>query len=159
MSTSSDPHNNTSGRQGTSSPQGTPVDPQQNPMTVFAEAFTKFMQSGPLQSSASPRTPRAKGTMLAEFLKLKPPTFNGNTDPIAAESWLKDIETLFELLPEVTDEASRVRLAAHMLLDDAKFWWQSVKERQTKDYEFEWADFRTQFLEKYFPDTLRGGFE
>ncbi|GFZ15742.1 hypothetical protein Acr_25g0001510 [Actinidia rufa] len=42
-------------------------------------------------------------TTIKQFQQLRPPTFYGTPDPMAAESWLLGIERVFEVLP-CTDE-------------------------------------------------------
>ncbi|XP_073137218.1 uncharacterized protein [Henckelia pumila] len=60
-------------------------------------------------------------TMLKRFQSFKPPTLNGNENSVECESWLEDIEELFESLDFADDR--RVKLVIHQLQEVAKGWW------------------------------------
>ena len=57
---------------------------------------------------------------LEKFKKLDPSAFKGTKDPIEADNWLKEIESLFKAM-EVSDE-QRVILAIFVLKGDALEW-------------------------------------
>jgi len=43
-----------------------------------------------------------------------------------------------------------------MLNEDAEYWWAGMQQQMgTRKEPVTWANFRTRFLEKYFPDTAR----
>ena len=65
--------------------------------------------------SAMPRT------TIKQFPQLKPPTFHGTLDPMAAESWLMGIKRVFEVLP-CTEEQKMV-FAAFTFEGAALIWW------------------------------------
>ncbi|GFS42569.1 hypothetical protein Acr_00g0080620 [Actinidia rufa] len=64
-------------------------------------------------------------TTIKQFQQLRPPTFYGMPDPMAAESWLLGIERVFEVLP-CTDE-QKVVFATFMFEGAALIWWQLKK--------------------------------
>ncbi|GFY87252.1 hypothetical protein Acr_05g0008910 [Actinidia rufa] len=64
-------------------------------------------------------------TTIKQFQQLRPPTFYGTPDPMAAESWLLGIERVFEVLP-CTDE-QKVVFATFMFEGAALIWWQLKK--------------------------------
>jgi len=46
--------------------------------------------------------------------------------------------------------------AAYLQNGDAKYWWAGMQQQMENSAEsVSWANFRTRFLEKYFPDTAR----
>ena len=56
----------------------------------------------------------------------------------------------------VTSDDQKVRLATHMLAEEAEFWWTNVKGRlETGGEVVTWGRFKTEFLRKYFPEDLR----
>ncbi|XP_073294481.1 uncharacterized protein [Primulina huaijiensis] len=64
-------------------------------------------------------------TLLKRFQSFHPPTLRGTETSVDCESWLDDIEMMFESL-EYTDER-RVKLIGHQLHDVAKNWWITTK--------------------------------
>ncbi|KZV14667.1 hypothetical protein F511_41145 [Dorcoceras hygrometricum] len=60
-----------------------------------------------------------------KFRRQKPKYFSGTTDPMAAESWIKSMEVIFEYLQ--MPHLDRPRCAIYMLRDDAMIWWEGAK--------------------------------
>ena len=56
-----------------------------------------------------------------EFLKLKPPMYQGGMDPIKANEWIAEIEKNFKLL-RCTD-AQNVGIGSYLLVGEANRWW------------------------------------
>ncbi|XP_073038069.1 uncharacterized protein [Primulina eburnea] len=76
-------------------------------------------------------------TLLKRFQPFRPPTLKGIESSVKCESWIDDIEMLFESL-DYTDER-RVKLIGHQLQDVAKNWWLTTKralEHRDKGAEF-----------------------
>ena len=65
--------------------------------------------------------------MICQFNKLKPPKFEGGTDPMAYEEWLRRMENLFEIME--CPEGFKVHLAIYQFEKEAEFWWGPVKPR------------------------------
>ena len=57
--------------------------------------------------------------MICQFNKLKPPKFEGGTDPMVYEEWLRRMENLFEIME--CPERFKVHLAAYQLEKEAEF--------------------------------------
>ncbi|XP_028056518.1 uncharacterized protein LOC114260569 [Camellia sinensis] len=77
---------------------------------------------------------------------MKPPTFLGGIKPLKAETWLLEIEKLFEVFP--SSEVQKVLLATYTLKDEARRWWllfRNGNENMT------WAQFNIISYDKYFP--------
>src|SRR3954471_4909372 len=91
--------------------------------------------------------------LMKEFMRYKPPEFDGRMDPKAAEDWLRKTEKILNTM-RITMDDDRIRLASHQLDSEADQWWQDKKE--TVDLTgMTWQGFRTLFLDKYFPLTER----
>ncbi|GFY95688.1 hypothetical protein Acr_10g0010730 [Actinidia rufa] len=89
-------------------------------------------------------------TTIKQFQQLRPPTFYGTPDPMAAESWLLGIERVFEVLP-CTDE-QKVVFATFMFEGAALIWWQLKKPLEPL---WLWPRFLEVFNEEYFPEMAR----
>ena len=87
---------------------------------------------------------------LRDFLRLSPPAFHGEPDPIVAEEWLQQITRDLDT-SEITDGRLRVSFAVRQLKGDAYHWWGRVQTRVGEDFE----EFSELFLENYFPESAR----
>ncbi|KAH6808490.1 hypothetical protein C2S51_029598 [Perilla frutescens var. frutescens] len=86
-----------------------------------------------------------------EFRRHNPPTFNGEGDPLTAERWVRALEKIFGFLH--CSDKERVACALYQLVDDADFWWESVRRTiSDADWEvFTWENFKTILYQKYIP--------
>ena len=85
-----------------------------------------------------------------EFLKLKPPTFQGGMDPIKANEWIAEIEKNFRLL-RCTD-AQKVEIGSYLLVGEANRWW-NLKSLAEPD--MDWERFLEIFREKFMPRAMQ----
>src|SRR3954468_1857122 len=89
--------------------------------------------------------------LVKEFMRYKPPEFDGRMDPLAAEDWLRKTEKILNTM-RITNDDDRVRLASHQLDSETDQWWQDKKETVNLEG-ITWQGFKTLFLDKYFtPD-------
>jgi len=58
--------------------------------------------------------------MIYQLNKLKPPKFEGGTDPMVYGEWLQRMENLFEIME--CPERFKVHLATHQFEKEAQFW-------------------------------------
>jgi hypothetical protein len=106
------------------------------------------------QTAVGHRDPgEAEEWRLDRFLRNSPPTFKGRYDPDGAQTWVQAMERIFRAM--VTSEDQKVRLATHMLAEEAEYWWINAKGRLEAGGVVTWARFKTEFLRKYFPEDLR----
>jgi len=93
--------------------------------------------------------------MLETFMRNHPPTFKGRYDPDGAQRWLKEIERIFRVMQ--CNEVQRVRFGTHMLAEEADDWWVSILPTlEQGGGVVNWVVFRREFLERYFPEDVRG---
>ena len=59
--------------------------------------------------------------MICQFNKIKPPKFEGGTDPMVYEEWLRRMENLFEITE--CPERFKVHLGAYQSEKEAEFGW------------------------------------
>ncbi|MQL87129.1 hypothetical protein Taro_019664, partial [Colocasia esculenta] len=98
-------------------------------------------------------------SMMERFRRMTPPFFKGESDPILAESWLRETENIFRAIRCAEEE--RVTLATYMLQKHADVWWSSVLRTQFGDgaMEVAWAEFVRLFRAKYIPDHVQDRME
>ncbi|XP_020209621.1 uncharacterized protein LOC109794585, partial [Cajanus cajan] len=91
---------------------------------------------------------------LAEFRKCYPPQFAGDADPEVADRWINELEKIFTVLgcpPE-----RRLAYAVYMLVGEAEHWWRGTYQMlAARGVTVDWECFRTVFMEKYFPESVR----
>ncbi|MQL81860.1 hypothetical protein Taro_014324 [Colocasia esculenta] len=106
-------------------PQG-PVLPPQPPVDyeVFMQGLVQAHTQAALQAQleaqqaqAQVPVPQAQDhggpSIMERFKRMSPPSFKGESDPLLAESWLREIEKIFRAIRCADDD--RVTLATYML--------------------------------------------
>jgi hypothetical protein len=86
---------------------------------------------------------------MGEFLRLKPPTFAGSSNPLDVDDWLRTIKRKLEAIG--CPENHRVQLAAHQLSGMALAWWDTFSEAVR---DATWAEFETAFREHHVPQRI-----
>jgi hypothetical protein len=115
-----------------------------NAMTAVAQALNNALQGQQNQQGG------ADELRLDRFMRNNPPTFKGRYNPDGAQNWLQGIERIFRAMA-ITNE-QKVRLATHMLAEEAEFWWENTRQRlEGAGTVVTWEIFREEFLGKYFP--------
>jgi hypothetical protein len=83
---------------------------------------------------------------MGDFLRLKPPTFIGSSNPLDADDWLRTIKMKLEAIGCL--ENQRVHLAAHQLSGMALSWWDTFSAAIR---DATWAEFEAAFREHHVP--------
>ena len=91
-------------------------------MQQMAATFAEACRGRPTEPTCS--------VAMREFMRMTPPLFYGNPDPLIAESWLDATIKALDAI-QVSDDATRVVLATYQMRDAADLWWKSV--RNTKN--------------------------
>ncbi|KAG6531841.1 hypothetical protein ZIOFF_005668 [Zingiber officinale] len=113
---------------------------------IHGEQIQQILQAREQGSTPRRSTPSTQ-PVYKQFRELGPTEFKGTTDPIAAEGWIRSLETIFDFM-QLTD-ADKVRCAIFMLRDDARVWWEGA--RLIVDLTIlTWANFKEVFYGKYF---------
>ncbi|XP_028103157.1 uncharacterized protein LOC114302340 [Camellia sinensis] len=84
-----------------------------------------------------------------KFLKMKLPTFLGGIEPLKAETWLLEMEKLFEVFS--CSEIQKVLLTTYNLKDEGWRWWLLI---QNSNGNMTWTQFNVIFYDKYFPQCF-----
>jgi hypothetical protein len=122
--------------------------------TAVAAALEAVAQAIGQQQNAGAGV-NADVRMLEAFLRNHPPTFKGRYDPDGAQTWLKEVERVFRVM-QCTD-GQKVRFGTHMLAEEADDWWVSLQPTlEQDDAVITWAVFKREFLNRYFPEDVRG---
>jgi hypothetical protein len=86
---------------------------------------------------------------MGDFLRLKPPTFAGSSNPLDADDWLHTIKRKLEAIGCL--ENQRVHLAAHQLSGMALAWWDTFNATVR---DATWTEFETAFREHHVPQGI-----
>ncbi|XP_030460829.1 uncharacterized protein LOC115681128 [Syzygium oleosum] len=106
------------------------------------------------QGQAQVAMNRQMHQLVEQFLKLKPPKFDGKGDPEAAPCWVEELEKAFEVLGCI--EAEKVTLAVYQLQENASDWWKATRGRVFPEGTAQtWAVFIENFYGKYFSKSAR----
>jgi hypothetical protein len=80
---------------------------------------------------------------LTAFLRTKPPTFAGSSNPLEADDWLRVIERKLE--PFECQDRDKVLLAAHQLTGTALAWWENYCAAAEDATTITWNEFVKEF--------------
>ncbi|XP_077215600.1 uncharacterized protein LOC143850221 [Tasmannia lanceolata] len=90
---------------------------------------------------------------ITEFMRLAPRIFMGTTNVQDAELWLSGVEKAFRAMNCVRD-VEKIRYAKYMLEGNALHWWEGIVQlNEDIEEPYTWADFRADFLDRYFPHS------
>ncbi|XP_073017863.1 uncharacterized protein [Primulina eburnea] len=83
---------------------------------------------------------------------MKPPEFDGSTDPMVALEWVKAVEEIYDYLQ--FDDNDRVSCAIFLLTKTKRIWWEATMVSVNVSA-FKWQEFKDLFYDKYFPRDVR----
>ncbi|XP_066162190.1 uncharacterized protein [Oryza sativa Japonica Group] len=89
---------------------------------------------------------------LAEFLRVRPPTFSSTTNPVEASDWLHAIEKKLDLL-QCTDQ-EKVSFASHQLHGPTSEWWDHFRLNRTTAEPITWLEFTAAFRKSHIPSGV-----
>ena len=88
--------------------------------------------------------------LYVRFRRMKPPEFEGSTDPLEAEEWLTSLQMILDFMN--LTEQEKVLCASYVLKKDARYWWETVVIRRNVAM-MTWNEFLGEFNAKYY-DTV-----
>ena len=98
-----------------------PIDPIQRLVDLLGEALRG-------RNEPVPPVPRAVPvTTFKDFKSVGPPEFTGTTDPIVAQTWIKEIEKAFTIARVGEDQ--KTIFATYMMRGEANYWWETNQQR------------------------------
>ncbi|XP_028064705.1 uncharacterized protein LOC114267832 [Camellia sinensis] len=123
-------------------------------LTALTEAMTQKLRQQPLPPPPLPVQVEPDNndiiSLTKKFMKMKPSTFLGGIEPLKAETWLLEMEKLYEIFP--CSETQKVLLATYTLKDEARRWWLLI---QSGNRNMTWVHFNEIFYDKNFPQCCR----
>nr|AAL69437.1 Putative polyprotein [Oryza sativa]AAN04918.1 Putative polyprotein [Oryza sativa Japonica Group]AAP52157.1 retrotransposon protein, putative, unclassified [Oryza sativa Japonica Group] len=114
--------------------------------TQLINMLVQQMQNQQGNNNVNPPPPQNK---LADFLRVKPPTFSSTTNPVEAGDWLHAVEKKLELL-QCTDQ-EKVVFASHQLQGRASEWWDHFRMNRAEGQPITWAEFTEAFKKTHIP--------
>jgi hypothetical protein len=84
-----------------------------------------------------------------QFLRTKPPTFAGSSNPLDADDWLRVIQRKLE--PFECQDRDKVLLAAHQLTGTALAWWENYCAAAKDASTITWKEFVEEFRRYHIP--------
>ncbi|XP_050915453.1 uncharacterized protein LOC127130499 [Lathyrus oleraceus] len=96
----------------------------------------------------------AAGGSFRDFFRMNPPEFHGGLNPVKAQEWITSMERIFQIVH--CSEENKVVFATPMMKGQTVRWWESASTLMTNQgVPRDWEHFKTIFLDKYFPSSLR----
>ena len=102
------------------------------------------------QGGIPPNQAASHEPLYKRFCAMKPPIFEGSTNPLEAESWLSSIQVILNFMR--LNDQEKVLCASFKLQNEARFWWETV-EASRNTLEMSWEDFKIEFNRKFYNST------
>ncbi|XP_077248689.1 uncharacterized protein LOC143888213 [Tasmannia lanceolata] len=103
---------------------------------------------------AARHAPAADPTKLhRQFRDYRPSEFTGVGDPLVADHWILEVESIFEVM-ECSD-IHKIRLATFLLKDQAGVWWRSLLQNYPYAKNETWTEFKVRFNNQFFPNHVK----
>jgi len=90
--------------------------------------------------------------VICQFNKLKPPKFQGGSDPLKYEEWMRRMENQFEIMEYPA--RFKVALATYQFEAEVEYWWGTVKPREGED-PITWDRLKEMMDNQYYPRDVR----
>src|SRR5207237_1053096 len=136
-------------RAAESSQQGAENNPPPPPQTLAevvaqqTQILQMLAQNQMHQQQPQGRHGQPQMATYSEFAGTHPPTFAKAEDPLEADSWLRLMESKFELI--ACTEEQKTIFAAHQLRGPAASWWETFLAMQPAGHRGPWTEFRAVF--------------
>src|SRR5438128_8010016 len=140
------------------SQQGAENNPLPSPQTLAevlaqqAQILQMLAQNQIQQQQFQERQGQPQTTSYSDFAGTHPPIFAKTDDPLEADSWLRLMESKFELL--VCTEEQKTLFAAHQLRGPAASWWETFLAMQPTGHRVPWTEFRAAFTAHHIPSSV-----
>ncbi|MQL94806.1 hypothetical protein Taro_027463, partial [Colocasia esculenta] len=136
------------------------------------QAHTQAALQAQLEAQAqAPAQDHGGPSIMERFKRMTPPSFKGESDPLLAESWMRETEKIFRAI-RCPDE-DKVTLATYMLQkllvsayegelqERADVWWSSLLRTRFEDgaVDVAWDVFVRLFRAKFVPEHIQDKME
>ncbi|WVZ70627.1 LOW QUALITY PROTEIN: hypothetical protein U9M48_019275 [Paspalum notatum var. saurae] len=140
----------TSGQQ----PHDAPPPPELATLVVQQGELIRLMrEERQAQGQQRPWEHQPRGITYKDFEELRPPVFTTCLEPLAANDWLRTIESKFTLLPGLTGQ-EKARFTAQLLQGPAGAWYATFQAMQLQGHMITWEELRTAFWAHYISKSL-----
>ncbi|MQM21688.1 hypothetical protein Taro_054732 [Colocasia esculenta] len=129
-------------------------------MENSCKAHTQAALQAQLEAQAQvPAQDHGGPSIMEKFKRMLPPSFKGESDPLLAESRMREIEKIFRAI-RCADE-DKVTLATYMLQKRADVWWASLLRTRFEDgaVDVAWDEFVRLFRAKFIPEHIQDWME
>ena len=117
-------------------------------LATLTKTLTQQQRQQPLPPSPPPAQHEPDNSdiinLTQKFVKMKPPTFLGGIEPLKAETWLLEMEKLYEVFPY--SKTQKVLLATYTLKNEARRWWLLIRNYNGN---MTWTQFNEIFYDKF----------
>ncbi|MQL87755.1 hypothetical protein Taro_020303 [Colocasia esculenta] len=98
-------------------------------------------------------------SIMERFRRMLAPSFKGESDPLLAESWMREFEKIFQVVR--CADGDKVTLATYMLQERADVWWASLLRTRFEDSAIDvaWDEFVRFFRAKFVPEHIQDRME
>src|SRR5438876_4139130 len=145
-------------RAAKSSQQGAENNPPPPPPTIAevmaqqTQLLQMLVQNQTQQQQPHGRQGQPQLASYSDFAGTYPPIFSKAEDPLEADSWLRLMESKFELL--TSTEEQKTLFAAHQLRGSAASWWDTFLAMQPAGHRVPWTEFRVAFNAHHVPSSV-----
>ena len=145
-------------RAAESSQQGAENNPPPPPPTIAevmaqqTQLLQMLVQNQMQQQQPHGRQGQPQLASYSDFVGTHPPIFSKAEDPLEADSWLRLMESKFELL--TCTEEQKTLFAAHQLRGPAASWWDTFLAMQPARHRVPWTEFRAAFKAHHIPSSV-----
>src|SRR5438128_4922278 len=145
-------------RAAESSQRGAENNPPSPPPTIAevmaqqTQLLQMLVQNQMLQQQPHGRQGQPQLASYSDFAGTHSPIFSKAEDPLEADSWLRLMESKFELL--TCSEEQKTLLSAHQLRGPAASWWDTFLAMQPTGHRVPWMEFRAAFKAHHIPSSV-----
>jgi len=145
-------------RAAESSQQGAENNPPPPPQTLAevvaqqTQILQMLAQNQMHQQQPHGHQGQPQNATYGDFAATHPPTFAKAEDPLEADSWIRLMESKFELL--TCTETQKTLFAAHQLRGTAASWWATFLAMQPAGYQVPWTEFAAAFRAHHIPSSI-----
>src|SRR6266508_5489001 len=131
------------------SQQGAENNPPPPPQTLAevvaqqTQILQMLVQNQTQQQQPHGRQGQPQLASYRDFAGTHPPIFSKAEDPLEADSWLRLMESKFELL--TCTEEQKALFTAHQLRGPAASWWETFLAMQSAGHRVPWTEFLVAF--------------
>ena len=117
--------------------------------TQLINLLVQQAQNQQANNNNQPPPPQNK---LADFLRVRPPTFSSTTNPVEAGDWLHAVQKILDLIQ--CTEQEKVSFASHQLHGPAAEWWDYFRLNRAAGEPNIWWEFTAAFNKTHIPSGV-----